>query len=287
MKNRKDFIKLVLCFVFYQFTQDIIGQNIYLFDIKQQGSQIELSNAYLLTSFNRSGINTDPTFIDNNKILISSNFFDKDQMDILQLDLATETVTRMTQTQVSETKPKLMRNEKDFSVLLNHNQLHSYPINLSHGGNTLTSVNDCDDYMWYKSSDLYLIEERKDNRQLVKLDYESGRRQVLLEGVSDIAIDKYQSIVFAHQTNPSSVFLKKFDPIKAAYKEYTKMQGNSLVFTYLDTHKALAAVGSKIYAYNMVSTDVWTLVEDLSEYGIKNIVGLETKGNKIFVISKT
>lgn len=267
-----------------------IGQssNIYAFEFNQTGDELALSNASILTAFNAAGKNTNPAFINDNVILISSDHFDKTQSDIIKLDLTTKRLTRLTHTPESETYPQL-RNNGEFSVLLDNRvstKLHSYPMDLSNGGTSLyNGGSGLEAYTWSPNKRTLYIRDRSGN--LSSLDAISFDKSLLLDNVkSRMLIDKYKNVIIAHDEGSKGTFLKKYDTTKQEYKTYGKIVGSSKVIAYLSNHKVLAAVGSKLYLFNLVTTSLWDEVADLSEYGIDNVSDMIIQRNRLIVVAK-
>jgi len=272
-------------------TADMAAQssNIYAFNIMNSGDNITLSNARILTAFNANGNNIDPTFINESTLLISSDYFDDSQQDIVKMDMSTKKLTRLTQTPQSELQPAVVSDGK-FTVLLKENDsravLHSYPLNLSDGGSTLISnMPSITNYKWTKKEQsLYTLEGQG---RLLELEGNNYNKNVLLDNVKgNLLIDKYKHLVFAHSLSSNSTLLKKYDTIKKEYKTYAKTINSTTVLTYLDNHKILAASGSKLYLYNLVTTSLWEQVADLTEYGIDNISELVIEKNTLIVVAK-
>ncbi len=264
------------------------SSNIYAFNITNSGDNVTLTNARILTAFNANGKNIDPAFINESTLLISSNYFDKSQQDIIKMDLTTKKLTRLTQTPQSEVQPAPISGGL-FTVLLRERQtsgvLHSYPINLSNSGSTLiNNMPTLTNYKWTNDNTLYTLEGEG---RLLELQGSNFKRNLLLDNVkSNLLVDKYGHLIFAHSLSANSTLLKKYDTKKKEYKTYTKTINATTVITYLDSHKVLAASGSKLYLYNLVTTSLWDEVVDLSEYGIDNVSEMLLENNTLIVVAK-
>ena len=116
----------------------IFGQlpqsNIYSFDYKLTNDKMVLSNGQYLTNFNPDGYNSQPSFINDNEILISSNHYDASQTDIIRLDLRRQKLTRVTATKQGEYSPTLTVDRRHFTVIREvlggdvNQRLWKYPI---------------------------------------------------------------------------------------------------------------------------------------------------------------
>lgn len=262
--------------------------NIYTFDYTQINDELELSNATILTAFNASGINHSPTFLEDDVMLISTNFFEKDQQDIVKLDLKSQELTRLTHTSDSETFPSAMSGDQ-FSVLLETgrgNSIHSYPLDLSHAGKTIYDrTEDINGYEWQPNKQTMFIKDASGN--VSSLDMNTYEKSILLNNVhSRILIDKYQNILLAQRETTKTSLLKKYDRAKKKYKTYGRIENGSYIIGYLPNHKIVAASGSKLYLFNLVSTSIWEEVADLAEYGIDTISDLIIKDEILIVVAE-
>lgn len=265
------------------------SSNIYAFNILNSGDNVSLSNARILTAFNANGNNIDPAFVNESTLLISSDYFDAKQQDIIKLDLGSKKLTRMTQTGQSELQPSVVSDGK-FTVILQESNtrgvLHSYPLNLSNGGTSLISnMPTLTGYTWTASENkLYTLEGQG---RLLELEGSYFEKSLLLDNVKgNLLIDKYKHLIFAHSLSSNSTLLKKYDTSKKEYKTYAKTINGTTVLTYLDSHKILAASGNKLYLYNLVTTSLWEEVADLTEYGIDDITELVIEKNTLIVVAK-
>ena len=270
---------------------ELTGQssNIYAFNFVKSGDNVTLSNARILTAFNANGKNIDPTFVNESTLLISSNYFDKGQQDIVKMDLSTKKLTRLTQTPQSELQPEVV-SDGQFTVILRESGtsgvLHSYPLNLSNGGTTkINNMPSLTNYTWSKNeNNLYTLEGEG---RLLQLEGSNYKRSLLLDNVkSNLLLDKYNHLIFAHSLSANTTLLKKYDTAKKEYKTYAKTINGTSVIAYLSNHQILAASGSKLYLYNLVTTSLWEEVVDLTEYGIDNVSELIMGKNTMIVVAK-
>lgn len=264
--------------------------NIYAFDFKRGGDNFEILTAYNLTGFNSQGSNIDPVFASEDVLLISSNHFDKTQQDILQLDMSTKTIRRITQTEGSETRPEMLTDDQNFTVIYDSEgkkELIKYPLNLEFPGITLDQkLPSIDDYAWRKFNELYILES-KTKRKLSFFDKTAGEKTVMSENVGDFVVDKYNNLIFTEVLADKTVMLKKYDTKRSKYKTYSDVEIRSTLLCYLSDHKVLTAKGSKLYLYNLASESIWEEVLDLSDYGIENIVDIKIQKNLMLIVDKS
>jgi len=276
----------ILIGIIGSFTLQSQSSNIYIFDYSQVGENMSLSDPTILTAFNAGGRNVQPSFIDDNRILIASDYFEEGQTDILELDMKTQVLTRLTQTKESESYPEEIPGDQ-FSVLLggSNKQIHSYPLNLTDGGRTIVSnANNYRAYTWLPNRQTMIINNT--SGQLSSYNLDTSEKSILLENVKgNILIDKYKNVIVAQQEAGRTI-LKKYDTTKLKYKTYGKIEGSSNILAYLPNHKVIAAVGSKLYIYNLVSTSVWDEAADLTQFGIDNITDLKVRNNQLIVVTK-
>ncbi len=278
--------------LFLVLTHVVTGQNIYKFNLQKLGDGYTLSNAKLLTGFNKGGINTDPSFMQDGKLLIVSNHFDKNQLDVLQLDIARKTITRITHTDVTERYPVELGDKTHFSTILKEQSgtsFHKYPLDRSSKGSTIApNLRSLNAYAWVRFGECYILEGKGVNRlSFVDLvDSSNGLR--MLDNVGEsIQVDKYKNLVFTQKLSANNVLLKKYDVKRKEYKTYSKTIDNTQIIAYTQDHKVLAASGSKLYVFNLAATSIWEEVADLSKYGINKVGQLLVNKGQLIVVDKS
>ncbi len=287
----KSYVVTLLC-LFIGLTSYGQSLNIYQFGFTKVGDGYSLKNAKLLTGFNKTGFNADPSFSDDNTLLISSNHFDKDQIDILQLELDVKKITRVTHTSESERHPVLMGDKEYFSVVLkgkSGNAFYKYPLDRANQGSTIKpNLKGLTGYQWVRFGEAYILEGKGVNRLSYLNLTDSSKDKRMLDNIGEaIQVDKYRNLIFTQAVSPTNVQLKKYDIQKKEYKTYAKTVNNTNVIEYLQDHKVLAASGSKLYVYNLASTSIWEEVADLRDYGISDIVQLVVNNGKLIVVDKS
>jgi hypothetical protein len=89
------------------------GTDIFVFDLKEKKGKISLSKGKNVTK--RKGYDNQPAFFNNDYILYSS--FDKDQNDIMIVDLYDNKITNLTNTKTSEYSPFPMERYNSFATV--------------------------------------------------------------------------------------------------------------------------------------------------------------------------
>lgn len=280
------------CFLLLSIIASSQSLNVYQFGFNKVGDGYTLNNAKLLTGFNKAGFNADPSFSDENTLLISSNHFDKSQIDVIQLELDAKKMTRITHTPDSERYPVLMGDKENFSVVLkgdSGNSFYKYPLDRTNkGGAIIPNLKGLTGYIWVRFGEVYVLEGKGVNRLSYLNMVSPNENKRMLDNIGEaIKVDKYKNLIFTQAVGPTNIQLKKYDVKKGEYKTYAKTVNGTKVIEYLQDHKILAASGSKLYVYNLASTSIWEEVADLKEYGITDIVQLVVNKDKLIVVDKS
>lgn len=248
----------------------------------------DLSKISFLNAFNKNGYNNQPTFKDDNNLLLVSNLNESDQTDILLLNLVSGRLKRLTKTSLSEYSPRLHQNNS-FSVVkvLKDGQqvIWEYPLSLEDSGKLLFDMNDNIGYYRhlpnYKMA-LYGIKKEGSNS---------------LE-IADLRRNTHKSIgmnigrCFVQSDDGNLLYLSKDDTysIKKYYVRNgqieieSKLQHNVEDFMVFNNH-LVYGFESSLYMYDN-HKEKWIQWLDLESLGITNITRLTSRGNKVVLINK-
>lgn len=265
--------------------------NIYMFTYKLVNGEMSLSNAKYLTGFNPTGYNNQPSFINDNQILISSNYFDAAQTDILKLDIARRKITRVTATAQGEYSPTLLPNRREFSVIReilggDVNQiLWRYPISQQNKGKeALANEMTVGYHSWINGSELatFLV---GDPHTLFIHNMIDERRKKIVNNPGRSLISKDGMLYYVHKITDNTWQIKEYDPLTGKSEVINQTIKGSEDMEFLSDGSIVMAALNKIYMLDPDTSEDWKEVADLSEFGLENINRIKVRRNKILLVN--
>lgn len=288
----KYILGLVLFFgVFFNINAQLPSTNIYSFNYKIVNEKMQLSNGKLLTNFNPGGYNNQPSFINDDVILISSNHYDAAQTDILKLDLKRNILTRVTATKQGEYSPTLMPGRRHFSVIREilggevNQKLWKYPINQSHNGSqALENELTVGYHSWLNGSELvtFLV---GDPHRLMIHNLMDDSRQLIAKNPGRSLISRAGMLYYIYKISSENWVLKVFDPLTGNSKSITKTVAGTEDMDIMPNGNFIMASGSKLYMFNPDDKIDWIEVADLSSMGLTNLNRIKVRRNKIVLVN--
>ena len=248
-----------------------------------------------LTVFNRRGYNNQPSFFSNNDLYLTVQLpADTTQTDIYSLNLASQTLTRVTETsRTAEYSPTLMFGGQRFSAVEvgedGTQRLVSYPLDRSGSGRPeLSKVTGIGYHCWLRDTlaALFLVGQNDAAHVL----YVAGTRGQKLQRVTanpgrcllPIAGGK---LAYVHKATEQTWYLKIYDPQKLTSENLVKMPAGSEDFVLFPNGAYLVSSGAKLWQYQPGRQSAWQEVADLSKYGVKNISRLAvSRDGKLAVV---
>ncbi len=284
------FISVCLTLHSYGYCQ-LPSTQIYSFSIESSSDGVTLKNAKYLTAFNATGYNSQPSFINNNEILITSNYFDPSQTDIIRLHLAKETLTRVTATSHGEYSPTLMPDRRHFSVIKEtkggdiNQVLWEYPLSQAHGGNLLIENEKRVGYhCWLSGSEVatFLVDNP---HELVIFDVieNSGIKIGDSPGRSLLNID--DKLFYIDKSNEDQWVINSYDASINNIQTIATALTNSEDMLFIEPSYIVMGSKSKLYRLNLRAPSSWKEIADLEKYGINNINRLAHKSNRLIVVN--
>ncbi len=264
---------------------------IYSFSVQSAGDAFSVNNAKYLTGFNEDGYNSQPSFINNNELLITSNYFEPSQTDIIRLHLARETLTRVTATSQGEYSPTLMPDRRHFSVIKetmggNINQvLWEYPLSQANTGSLLIT----DEYRvgyhcWLSGTEVatFLVDEP---HLLVVFDVfeNSGLQIAESPGRSLLNIDG--KLLYIDKTKPDRWVIKSYDSSSNDIQAIATALPNSEDMVFMEPSYIVMGSKNKLYRLDLNDPVSWIEIADLQKYGINNINRLAYRSNRLIVVN--
>ena len=153
----------------------IPSTSVFAMDMKSNEQKVLLTDLTYLTEFNASGYNNQPHFRDDNHLLITSNW-NSTATDVLELDLRSKEVKRITKTSAGEFSPTVYGSGENFAVVRqtidaeeNVDQvLWSYPLDQSNSGTALiNNPNTIGYFTWLTPEEIALFLVGEPNRLVI------------------------------------------------------------------------------------------------------------------------
>lgn len=264
---------------------------IYAFNIRSVDDSVTFSNAKYLTGFNDAGYNSQPSFINNNELLITSNYFDPNQTDIIRLHLAKETLTRVTATSQGEYSPTLMMDRRHFSVIKEtmggdiNQVLWGYPLSQANSGNLLIENEYRVGYhCWLSGSEVatFLVDEP---HQLVIFDLLEDSKMKIADNPGRSLLNVDGKLIYIDKSNKDNWNINSYDPSLNQIQVIAPALPNSEDMVFMEPSYILMGSKSKLYRLDLRDPESWKEMADLQTYGIKNINRLAQKGNRLIIVN--
>lgn len=253
------------------------------------------STPRFLTVFNRRGYNQQPNFFSNNDLYLTVQLpADTTQTDLYSLQLTSQTITRVTETAISEYSPTLMFGGQRFSTVVveadGTQRLVSYALERSADGGRLEfpNVTGVGYHCWLRDTlaALFIVGQNDTPHVL----YTAGTRGQKLQRITanpgrcllPLASGK---LAYVQKATEQTWYLKTYDPQQQSSEILTKMPPGSEDFALLPNGAYLCGNGSKLWQYRAGRQANWQEVGDLSKYGVKNISRLAvSRDGKLAVV---
>ncbi len=276
--------------------------NVYLFDLGASDSDsYHLTQPKFLTSFNASGYNNQPAFVDNDEMMLTVQVPGETQTDFYHLDLTNKVKTRFTGTYESEYSAEFMPTLRDRSigpqvscvrVATDENQtqyLWQYPFDRSSEGSAILEDLTGVGYYAWSSIDKIALFIVGEPHTLVAVDLTTND-QVTITSKIGRCLRRFSNgdIAFIHMIDEKTWLLKRLNMSTYQPELVTAMLEGVEDFTLLNDGTFLTAKGSKIYKFNREKDISWKEIADLSYLGLRNIsrMAVNPNGNKIALVNE-
>ncbi len=267
------------------------ASNLYAFQYKITDQGLDLSQGQYLSAFNAEGYNNQPQFISDNELLISSNYFDAAQTDIIKLDLRKRKLTRVTATEQGEYSPTITPDRRDFSVIREvlggevNQILWRYPLSQKDGGQRALAAETTVGYhSWLSGTELatFLV---GDPHRLYYHDVMEGTKKLIANRPGRGMISSGRNLYYVHKSNDESWYIKMYDPDSGKSEMICETVKGSEDFDMLSDGSLIMAQGSKLYRLDPNQAKQWKEVADLSELGLNHMNRLKVRRNKIILVN--
>ncbi|MCB0706949.1 MAG: hypothetical protein KDC34_16655 [Saprospiraceae bacterium] len=268
--------------------------NLYLFDLAKENDQsYALTKPTFLTPVNPGGYNNQPQFASSELLLFSSGAIsDSFQTDIYALNLAQNTITKITETAESEYSPTLMPDYFYFSAVRveadpdQTQRLWQFPLDrLNNGKPVFPNIRNIGYHYWisrYKvllyivnSPNLLIIADTRDG-SWEKVSSDVGRCfKRLPDGRVAFIQKESEDLWMLCALNTQDFTATGIVPVLAGVEDFVVLNDGSF----------LMGRGSRMYHFNPKAPEKgWVEIADLRDYGINAITRISTNGNGRLVL---
>ena len=273
---------------------------IYLFDLQTSTSgTCGIYHPRLLTGFNKSGYNNQPSFINENEILITSLIPPSNQTDIYSLNILTNTKQQITNTILSEYSPTLtpdknhiscIRVDKSSTTIQPNAIQRLYTYELKPKGKVSSLISDIKNigyHTWLNDKDVALFLVNKPS-QLALVAINSKDPLIFTSDVGRcMTHDDKGHLIYVHKITETDWYIKDYDPILQKATILAETISGSEDFVLIPGGQIMMGKGSKLFMISPATQKTWTEVADLSYYGIQSITRLAFKGNHLVLVNQS
>ncbi len=267
--------------------------NIYTLDLKSNEQKVLLNNVTLVTNFNSDGYNNQPHFINNDELLITSNYNALGLTDIWHLTLDEQKLTRITKTEESEYSPTPMSNGLDFSVVRQElddsptvpQVLWSYPMDRStEGSQVIDDLDNIGYHVWVTQERVafFLVDEPSE-----LLLYDTKRKtstHIAYDVGRCIKVDKTGHIYYVQKTTEGQT-IRSYDIYLGRSKRVADTIEGQVDFDLLPNGHLIAADGAQLKTFIPLVSAQWSDLMDLSSTGIKKISRIASSQGKLAIVT--
>lgn len=275
-------------------TAQLPNSNIYMLTMTKGGGKITIKDPVFLTNFNSNGYNNQPSFISDDVVLFTTNYYSADQTEIAQFELFDETLTRITYTDESEYSPQKMSDKNEFSCVRVESDkvtqsLSVYPIDgIGYAKRLLHNTNNVGYYTWINRDRVAMFLVEEPNHNLAIADIDSEKRKIIIDKIGrTLHMTPTGELLFVHKQTDTEWFIKSYNFLSNQSRTITKTLSGIEDFELLNDGTLLMGDGSVLHQYDPKSVEkVWTPIMDLSEYNIKNISRLVSYKNRLLIVDQ-
>ena len=289
MKNLNLILAYLLVCINYSSLLAQNPNNIYSFNIKKIGGQIEITRPLFLNDFNKNGYNNQPFFKNEKTIYLTSQRKGSKQTDIYFLDLYRRTKAQVTNTPESEYSPQLRPGTVAFNCVRveadgKTQRLWQFPTNQSNQGKPLfPEVKNVGYYHWLDNDQVALFLVGEPHSLAIGDTRDNSITNITSNIGRGMASAPDGDLLFIQKLSESTWYIKKLNLETGKSSIITETKKGSEDFILLDD-TILMAQGAKLYSYPLSGGKLWTEVADLSMIGLQNITRLSYNGRQVLVL---
>jgi hypothetical protein len=264
--------------------------DIFLGTLQLDGDRVAVSDFINITD--RDGYDNQPYFVAHGTALLYTSARDSLQTDIYRCDIATGTITQVTQTAAaSEYSPTVMPGGASFSVIREEpgrQGLWQYGMNGSDGGGLLDDVQPVGYHTWVDPHTVavFVLGDSVTPSTLQLADLRSGATSTVAENIgrSLHRIPGLRAISFVHKLSDDEWLISALDLDTRSVSIITPTLPGSEDYAWLSASTMIMGSGSTLYQW--VDGSEWEMIADLAEFGVHGIsrVAASVAGGRIAVV---
>ena len=266
--------------------------SIYTLQMRANEEKVLLDQPQLLTGFNANGYNNQPSFVDRNKLMITSDYKALGLTDIYELNLADYEVTRVTATEESEYSPTVMPDGINFSVVrqeLDDSEtvpqiLWAYPLDKSTSGAISIDLDNIGYHCWLSDHQVALFLVATPSELVIYNTQTKTTSHVAYDVGRCLKTDKKGALHYVHKI-ASSWNIRKYNLILERSSLVARAIVDQEDFDILPNGYLLSAKGSVLHTYRPSVDREWQPLLDLKGAGITKISRIASTSDKIAIVS--
>ncbi|MFC0605048.1 nuclear transport factor 2 family protein [Winogradskyella pulchriflava] len=274
------YLLLILCSLFISIVFSQSETEIFLFDIEQNNSKIQVKNANNIS--NNKGYDNQPSFLNEDNILFASTR--NGQTDIAQYNINYKSKIFINSTQGGEYTPLKIPNKNAVSAVRldedGKQRLYSY--NLSNGESTeLIKDLVVAYYTWYNEDTVVsaVIEDENLNLYVTNVLDGKSERYATNVGRSFHKIPNSNLVSFIYKESDKQWQIRSLNPLTGR----TRLIANTIEgiedICWLSNNTILSGKGGILYKLTLRHDNNWKKVADLTADGITNITRMALNSN--------
>ncbi len=260
------------------------------------GDSVEINAApRLMTSFNRTGYNNQPSFFSNTELYLTAQLYgDTTQTDIVALHLGDQTLSRVTNTPLTaEYSPTLMPDGRRFSAVRveenGEQYLWSFPIDQSDGGQRVfENTKGVGYHCWLKDTlvALFIVGEQDQPHTLQVAGVKTQKMIRISSNIGRCLLKTSDGkLAFVQKATEQTWYLKTWSHLNNTSEIVVKMPAGVEDFAILSNNTYLCGQGAVLWQYKPGYSKDWSKVSDLSKYGIQKITRIAaSKDGKLAIV---
>jgi len=256
------------------------GTDIFVFDLKEKKGKISLSKGKNVTK--RKGYDNQPAFFNNDYILYSS--FDKDQNDIMIVDLYDNKITNLTNTKTSEYSPFPMERYNSFATVRveedGTQRLWLFPMDGKASPQLIfEKIAPVGYFAW--NMDQVLMFVLGDPASLVLANPNDVDDKIITSNVGRTikVVPDSPDFTFERREENGDVMIHVLNGVSKMLKPIIKKPVGASDWAITQEGTYITSVGSKLMSYNPIIDQEWQEIMDLGEMGANGITRMSINGN--------
>ena len=267
--------------------------DIYTLSLKANETKVLIEDPVLVTGFNLGGYNNQPHFIDDDHLLVTSDYKSLGLTDILELDTRLNRITRITHTEESEYSPILMSSGLDFSVVrqeLDDSEqvpqvLWSYPVDRSSAGQqVIPDIQNIGYYVWITKDQIamFIVDETP---YLVLYNIQINTSTRIAKDIGRCLKTDGKGQIYYIQKSSDGNDIRSYDIYLGRSKRVAPALNNQQDFDILPNGHLISAESATLKTYIPSISTQWREIIDLSHAGISDISRIASSRNKVAIVT--